>query len=342
MDLSTNYLGIKLKNPVIVGSSGLTGSVKKIQSIDKNKAGAVILKSIFEEEIAFEFTDFIEKESKKGSPPKYFEYNGKMNPIEFYNYKIREKNLKQYIQLIKESKDCVLIPVIASINCCHNSLEWISYAKQIEEAGADAIELNMFFLPSNFSKTKEETEVIYFKIIDEILKTVSIPVSLKISYYFADLGPMIKRLSESGIKGIVLFNRFFSLDFDIDTFEVKPSFVLSTPSDLSISLRWISIMANRVACDLCASTGVHNSKALIKQILAGADAVQVVSCLYNNNLSYIEILLKELETWMHNKGYKTIDDFKGKMSQNKSHNPSLYERAQFMKYFGKKEFKTKT
>ncbi len=337
MDLSVNYLGVKLKSPIIVGSSGLTNSVKKIKKAEKSGAGAVVLKSIFEEEISFEHTDFIEKESKKGGIHQYFEYDGKMNPIEFYDYKIREDNLKKYTQLISESKSTVSIPIIASINCCHNSVEWIFYAKQIEAAGADAIELNMFFLPSNFNRTKEETDAIYFRIINPILQTLNIPVSLKISYYFSDLGLMIKRLSETGVKGIVLFNRFFSPDFDIQTFEVKPSFIFSSESDFAVSLRWISIMAQRSACDLCASTGVHNSEAFIKQILAGANAVQVVSCLYKNGTNYIETLLNDLEIWMHNKGFKTIEDFRGKMSQSSSKDPSLYERVQFMKYFGGKK-----
>ena len=334
MDLSTSYLGMKLRNPIIVGSSGLTGSVKKIQEIEKKGAGAVVLKSIFEEEIAYEHTAFAEKASKGG--PQYFEYDGRMNPIEFYDYKIREDNLNKYTQLIKDSKKTVSIPVMASINCCHHSVEWVSYAKQVQDAGADALELNMFFLPSNFKKTKEETQNVYFQIIEKILHTVEIPVSLKISYYFTDLGPMIQKLSESGIKGLVLFNRFFSPDFDIDKFEVKPSFVFSTPSDLSLSLRWIAIMAERVKCDLAASTGVHNSDAVIKQLLAGANAVQVVSCLYKNGVGYIESLLKDLEVWGHNKGFKQVSDFRGRMSQNKSKDPSLHERTQFMKYFGGK------
>jgi dihydroorotate dehydrogenase (fumarate) len=263
-----------------------------------------------------------------------------MNPIEFYDYKIREDNLNNYIQLIKDSKKNVSIPVIASINCCHNSAEWISYAKQIQDAGADALELNMFFLPSNFERSQEDTQKLYFQIIENVLHMISIPVSLKISYYFTDLGPMIQRLSGTGIKGLVLFNRFFSPDFDIDKFEVKPSFTFSSPSDLSLSLRWVAVMAQRVKCDLAASTGVHDSNAVIKQILAGASAVQIVSCLYKNGIGYIETLLKDLDVWMHNKGFKRVSDFKGKMSQNQSINPSLYERTQFMKYFGDKRFNT--
>ena len=338
IDLSTDYLGMQLKNPLIVGSSGLTGSVKKIQEIEKKGAGALVLKSIFEEEIAFEHTAFMKRASKAGSQPQYFEYDGRMNPIEFYDYKIREENLGKYTRLIKESKEAVSIPVIASINCCHHSVEWISYAKQIQEAGADALELNMFFLPSNFETTAEETEKTYFQIVEKVVQALDIPISLKISYYFTDLGPMIQRLSETGIKGLVLFNRFFSPDFDLDKFEVKPSFTFSSPSDLSLSLRWVAVMAERVDCDLAASTGVHDSKGVLKQILAGATAVQLVSCLYKNGVGYIETLLEEMAVWVHNKGFRQLSDFRGKLSQKRSQNPSLYERAQFMRYFGGKNY----
>jgi dihydroorotate dehydrogenase (fumarate) len=333
MDLSVQYMGLELANPLIIGSSGLTGSVKKVKELEEKGAGAIVLKSIFEEEIAFEYTDFVKKESKRRAP-KFFEYEGRMNPIEFYDYKIREDNLNRYTRLIQDCKKNVSIPVMASINCCHNSIEWVSYAKQLEQAGADALELNMFFLPSNFERTGQDTRTIYFQIIEKVLQTVSIPVSLKISPYFTDLGPMIQTLSKTGIKGIVLFNRFFNPDFDIDKFEIKPSFTFSSPSDSALSLRWMSIMSERTGCNLAASTGIHDSDALIKQLLAGANAAQVVSCLYKNGTGYIKALLEGLEVWMHNKGFKQISDFRGKMSRSKSTDPALYERTQFMKYFG--------
>lgn len=337
VDISTDYLGIHLKNPIVVGSSGLTGSVKKIKEIEKNGAGAVVLKSIFEEEIAFEYSDFIDQASKSGPPPKYFDFDGRKNPIDFYGYLIREDNLKKYTQLIEECKSSVSIPVIASINCCYHSAEWIAYAKKLEQAGADALELNMFFLPTNFNRSREETEKIYFQVIEQILKVISIPIALKISYYFTDLGPMIQKFSDTGIKGLVLFNRFFSPDFDIDEFKIIPSYVFSTPSDLSMSLRWIAIMARRANCNLIASTGIHNGDAVIKQILAGADAVQVVSCLYNNGIGYLEQLLERLESWMGTRGFKRLSDFKGEMSQDKSLDPSIFERTQFMRYFSGKK-----
>jgi dihydroorotate dehydrogenase (fumarate) len=327
VDLSTQYLGMKLKNPVVAGSSGLTNSVKSIQDLEESGAGAVVLKSIFEEEIAFEYEDILKEASEEGVNLDQFDY---------YDFHIKGEKLDKYTTLIEESKKSVSIPVIASINCVY-SHEWTSFAKQLQTAGADALELNMFFLPSEFGRTSEEKEKAYFQIIEKVQKEVTIPIALKISYYFSNLGPMIQQLSETGIAGLVLFNRFFSPDFDIDKMEVVSSNVFSSPSDLPISLRWIAIMAERVSCDLAASTGVHDGAALIKQILAGANAVQVASTLYKNGKGQVTEMLKTLEEWMDKKGYNSLADFRGKMSQAKSSNPAAYERVQFMKYFGGKK-----
>ena len=324
VDLSTQYLGMKLKNPIIAGSSGLTDSVKGIEELEKSGAAAVVLKSIFEEEIALEYDDVLKEASKDGLNLDQFDY---------YDFHLKGEKLAGYATLIEESKRAVSIPIIASINCVY-SHEWTSFAKTLQTAGADALELNMFFLPSDFERTSEEKENAYFQIIEKIRKEVTIPVALKISHYFSNLGPMIQKLSETGIGGLVLFNRFYSPDFDIDKMEVIPSNIFSFPSDLSISLRWIAIMAERVSCDLAASTGVHDGEALIKQLLAGANAVQVASTLYLNGRDRIAEMLKTLEKWMGEKGYESLADFRGKMSQAKSRNPSAYERVQFMKYFG--------
>ena len=325
-DLTTEYLGLTLKNPIIAGSSGLTDSVKGVKALEEHGAGAVVLKSIFEEEIAFEYEDVMKEASAGGMNLEQFDY---------YDFKIKGDKLEQFTTLIKESKKSVSIPVIASINCVY-SHEWTSFANQLETAGADVLELNMFFLPSEFGRTSEEKEKAYFEVIEKVLKQVSIPVALKISYYFSNLGPMIQKLSDTGISGLVLFNRFYSPDIDIDKLEIVPSNVFSTPSDLPISLRWIAIMAERVNCDLAASTGVHDGVALIKQILAGANAVQVVSAMYKQGKGHIDEMLNTLNEWMDKKGFSRITDFRGKMSQAKSEDPAAYERVQFMKYFGGK------
>ncbi len=323
-DFTTEYLGLKLKNPIIAGSSGLSASVKGVKELAENGAGAVVLKSIFEEEIMFEYDDILNQADKKGVNLEQFDY---------YDYQLKSDKIKKYTNLIAESKKSTSIPVIASINCVY-SHEWVSFARQLEEAGADALELNMFFLPSEFDRTTEEKEKAYFQIIEKVQKEIGIPIALKISYYFSNLGPMIQKLSNTGVAGLVLFNRFYSPDFDIDKLEVVSSNVFSNPADLAISLRWIAIMAERVNCDLAASTGVHDGAALIKQILAGADAVQVVSALYQQGKGSIFTMLKTLEQWMEQKGYESLSDFRGKMSQAKSSDPAGYERVQFMRYFG--------
>ena len=327
MDLSTKYLGLDLKNPVIVGSSGLTDSVKKIVELEKNGAAAVVLKSIFEEEITMEYEKVLAEEA----PSRY-----KDDYLDYFDYKIKEQNIKKYIKLISEAKEKVKIPVIASINCT-TSHEWAFFAGKIEEAGADALELNIFVLPSTINKTLDDIDHIYLEIINNVKNVIKIPLAIKISYFFSNLGRAISVLSKTGINGIVLFNRFYSPDIDLEKMEIISTNVLSTPQELPISLRWIGIMANRVNCDLAASTGIHDGKAVVKQLLAGATAVQMVSAIYQNGPEYLKKVIKEIEEWMKAKGFDSIDEFRGKLSQEKYVEPTLYERVQFMKYFSDRE-----
>jgi len=324
--LATTYLGLKLRNPIIVGSSGLTATVAGVKELEEKGAGAVVLKSIFEEEIAVELDQII-KSAKRTA------YN--LEQFDYMDYRLREEKINKYTQLIEGCKKAVSIPVIASVNCVY-SHEWTAYAKHLESAGADALELNMFFLPSDLTRGSHEKEKAYLKIVEKVQKEVSIPIALKISYYFTDLGPMIQELSKTGISGLVLFNRFYSPDFDIEKLEVTPANVFSSPAELYLSLRWMAMMSGRVKCDLAASTGVHDGKAVIKQLLAGAKAVQVVSALYKKGKGHIQTMLTDLEAWMNRKGYKNIRQFRGKISQKKSTNPAIYERMQFMKTFGTK------
>jgi dihydroorotate dehydrogenase (fumarate) len=337
MDTSTRYLGLELKNPIITGSSGMTSSVDKVKALEAQGAGAVVLKSIFEEEVALEYADFVEKSPKDPNGQPYFEYEGRISPIEYYKYILREENLKKYVDLVGESKKALSIPVMASINCFLQSVEWLAYAKHLEAAGADALELNMFFPPTDFETDSAATTAFYFDTCTAVTEKLSIPVALKISPYFTDLGPMIQKLSRTGIGGLVLFNRFFSPDIDIDKMALTPGFVFSNPAELALSLRWIAIMANKVDCDLAASTGIHDGGAVVKQLLAGADAVQVASCLYKNGSDHIKTMLQQLEGWMASKGCRGLADFKGKLSQEKSADPAIYDRTQFMRYFGGKK-----
>lgn len=329
MNLSVNYLGLKLKSPIVVGSSGLTSSLERLKKIEAAGAGAVVLKSIFEEEIYNEYESILEKDKKEGTPD--------LGYLDYYDYKIKQDNIKNYLQLIRDAKKTLDIPVIASVNCV-SSWEWNFFAKRIREAGADALEVNLFILPSDFNITSDKVEKTYLQIINNIKSAVDIPVSVKLSYYFADLAAFVKRISESNVDGVVLFNRFFHPDFNIENFTLVPTNVLSQDSDLAISLRWMSIMAGRINCDLIASTGVHDGASIIKEILAGADAVQVVSALYKNGIETISKMLQEVRDWMEKHGFNSLDDFRGKMSQANSPNPAEYERVQFMRYFESKKY----
>ncbi len=326
-DLSTTYLGLQLRNPIIAASSGLTKTLHQIQELDKRGVGAVVLKSIFEEEINFEMKKNIAQMSKPSSiyPEIY----------DAFDFSAMEDGVSKYLFLIEDAKKSVNIPIIASINCV-DAEEWTSFAKRIQDAGADAIELNMFILPSDLNRTGDDNEKVYFDVIEKVRKEITIPVSLKISYYFSNLANMIKNLSETGINGLVLFNRFYSPDIDINDLEVNSSNIYSTPSDISISLRWIAIMANRVKCDLAASTGVHDGAAVVKQLLAGANAVQVASTLYKQGFSAITEMTEFLNNWMTKKKFNTIKDFQGKLSQSATNNPAAYERVQFMQHFAGK------
>ncbi len=325
--LSTNYAGLELKGPIIAGSSGLTGSIEKMKEMEAAGASAIILKSIFEEEIDLEY----HKMMKTMAPNEaYMEY------LDYFDLRIKQNNIEKYIELIKVAKKELTIPVFGSINCSY-SHEWLYFAEKIEKAGVDGIELNMFFMPTDFRRDSNEKEKIYFEIVNSVVKTVKVPVTLKISHYFSNLGPMIQKLSETGVKGIVLFNRFFDIDIDLDKKEVIHANYLSNPAEINMPLRWISIMANRVSTDLCASTGIHTPEGILKMILSGASAVQIVSAIYKNGSHYIKDLESGVLSWMQKNGYQSISDFKGLLSQSKSDDPSLYERVQFMRYFSDRE-----
>lgn len=323
MNLETTYMGLKLKNPIIVGSSGLTNSVENIVEIERNGAAAVVLKSLFEEQIIHAAHATFAEQEFGNYYPEADDY--------IRNY-TRENDVAKYISLISDSKKAVNIPIIASINCVSGN-EWLDFAKRVENAGADALELNVFILPSDPDKEGIDNEAIYFDIAEKILAAVKIPVSLKISYYFSGLARMITKLSWTGVKSIVLFNRFFSPDFDIENLEVKSSFVFSSPADLSISLRWVAMMSSHIKCEIAASTGVHDGNGVVKQLLAGAQVVQIASVLYKKGFKEISAMLDTLENWMDRKNFSNIADFRGKMSVEDVKNPAAFERVQFMKHF---------
>lgn len=323
-NLNVKYLGLDLKNPIIAGSCGLTNSIQNLKSLEKAGAGAVVLKSIFEEEI---YLEYAQEFNKLGA------FDNNLEFLDYYDYEIKKDNLKHYLDLIREAKSQLTIPVIASINCM-TAQEWEFFAKKVEDAGADAIELNMFILPSNLSLSSQDHEKIFFDVISRVTSKVKIPVSLKISPYFSALGSIIKDLSASEIKGLVLFNKMYSPDIDIESEKISGTGVLSHAGDYKLSLRWIGMMANRVNCDLSASTGVHDWQTVVKLLLAGANTVQIASLLYQEGFSVIEQLTENLQNWMSRHGYNSIDDFRGKLGIDNETNLAEYERVQFMKNFG--------
>ena len=323
-NIETSWMGLKLKNPIIAASSGLTNSVENIVELERNGVGAVVLKSLFEEQIANAVDHTMEQDEFANYYPEAEDY--------IRNY-TQSNDVSIYLDLIRTSKQAVSIPIIASINCVSDSDDWVSFAKKIENAGADGLELNIFILPSDPGKAGEENEKVYFDIAEKVTKAITIPVALKVSYYFSGLAQHLTKLSWTNIKGLVLFNRFFSPDIDIESMEVKSSFVFSHPSSLAISLRWVAMLSPHVKCDIAASTGVHDSTALIKQLLAGAQVIQIASVLYKKGFKEIGIMAGELEERMDGKGFNSLDDFRGKLNTSQYENPAAYERVQFMKHF---------
>lgn len=326
-DLSTSYMGLKLKSPIIVSSSGLTNSLQDIIELEKHGAGAIVLKSLFEEEIVTE----MEHELRKMQSENYIY----PETMEFYSTNNVEDTLTNYLKLITDCKQHTKMPIIASIHCisAHN---WPYFAKSLEDAGANALELNISILPSDPNLNSREIEKVYFDIIHAVKNEVSIPISIKISPYFSNLAGMITRFANAGVDGIVLFNRFYSSDIDIDSFDIIPAPMFTSSTDYVLPLRWISIMSDRVNCDLSASSGIHDGATLIKMILAGASTIQVASTLYKNGYAHIKIMLNELKTWMSSKDFSNIDQIKGMLCQSKSVNPAGYLRVQFMKYYAQK------
>lgn len=324
MDLSIKYLGYTLKNPIIIGSSGLTNSVEKIIELEKHNAGAVVLKSLFEEQIlanaSNNSTDYLY--------PEAYDY------ISEYS---KSNSVDKYLELIEGARKAVNIPIIASINARSDG-EWVEYAKKMEKAGAHAIELNISILPTDPNINCKKIEDLHLKILQKVKKKISIPIAVKISSYSSGLAHLVKEISWSKTAdSIIMFNRFYNPDIDINKMEMTTSNVFSKPEDMMPSLRWIAILAEKFDTAFVASTSVYDGEDAIKQILVGADAVQVVSSIYKNGSSYIETILDQIKDWMQTKNFQSIKDFKGKMSISKLKQPNVFERVQFMKYYGNVE-----
>jgi dihydroorotate dehydrogenase (fumarate) len=320
IDLTTSYAGLKLKSPLIVSSSGLTNSVDRIRKMAASGAGAVVLKSLFEEQILHEI----------GNMASAADYPEAGDYLKTY---ARENSVESYLALIRDAKKAVDIPVIASINCVSGT-EWVEFAGKIESAGADALELNIYFLPIDKEKDPRFYENAYLDLVSAVRKNSSLPLVVKLGSGFSHVTWMVHQLSLRGASATVLFNRFYTPDIDTKDLTFGSSEVLSSPADLRHSLRWIGIVSSQVdRIDLAASTGVHSGLAVVKQILAGATAVQICSVLYRNGIEYLRDMITEMKRWMEKHQYESPGDFRGLMSYKHLKDPSVYERAQFIKYF---------
>jgi dihydroorotate dehydrogenase (fumarate) len=338
-DLQTSYLGLKLKNPLVAGSCGLTNSVHNIKEIANQGAGAVVVKSVFEEQINIETHKVIK--SEEGNLKTFTRAPSNLLGHRVHDYDeaydyiydfARSNTLNKYLDFLREAKKSVDIPVIASINCVSNN-DWHAFSKKIEETGVDALELNIYILPSDWRRNSEENEKIYYDIINEVKNYINLPLSVKIGFYFSSLAQSVQKLSHTGIKGVVLFNRPYNTDFDIEKMEVSHGSIYSNEFEYNHTLRWVSILAGNLGCDISASTGVHSWEAFVKQLLAGATTVQIASALYTEGFGIIPSIIEETKAWMKNHLFENVDSFRGKLSKSKMENPAAIERVQFMKLY---------
>lgn len=322
--LKTTFAGLELRNPIIISSSGLTDSAEKNQKFYEAGAGAIVLKSLFEEQIMLE-ADWL------GDPNMYPE--GSDYLVEY----IRQNKLSEYLELIKATKKVCPIPVIASINC-YQDAEWIEFAQQMEAAGADAIEVNILAFQTDIHYNYGSFEQRHIDILSHIKKTVSIPVIMKLGDNLTNPVALIDQLYANGAGAVVLFNRFYQPDIDIEKMKQISGNVFSTGNELSKSLRWIGIASAAVSkLDYAASGGIHSPEGIVKAILAGASAVEICSAFYQSSYALVEEYIRFLNLWMDRKGMETISQFKGMLNVSDLNGVNTFERAQFMKYFSSRK-----
>lgn len=321
--LKTTFAGLPLRNPVIISSSGLTNSAEKNKKLELAGAGAIVLKSVFEEQIMMQAHHMATYGSPEGD--------------DYLNTYVRSHAINEYISLIEETKRICTIPVIASINCFSNS-EWTEFARMMELAGADALELNILSLQTEKEYQFGVFEQRHIDILSNVKRHISIPVIVKLGSNFTNPIALINQLYANGAAAVVLFNRFYQPDINIESKSYTSGEVFSHPSDLANGLRWTAIASAHVPqVDYAVSGGVHDGEAIVKAILAGASAVEVCSAIYQKGNSTIETMTHELSGWMHKNGYETISEFKSEMNALSTGESSPFERTQFMKYFSSKE-----
>lgn len=319
MTLQTSYMGLQLKNPIVVSSSNLTSTVEGVRKAADAGAGAVVLKSLFEEQIAYE-TGQAGEDVDMGAHPEAAEYISEMG---------NQLGPRGYLELIKGAKDAVDIPVIASVNCT-SPRWWVTYGRQLEDAGADALELNIALMPTS-AQPSVEIEEYYSEIVREVNAETKLPLAVKIGPYFTSMTGISHALEEAGADALVLFNRFYQLDIDVGHRTLTSGYQFSAPEEIHMPLRWTSILSGRVEIDLAASTAVYTGQDVIKMLLAGSSAVQVCSTVYKNGHERIGKMLGELEKWMGKHGLADVASFKGSLSQARSKEPQRYERLQYIK-----------
>lgn len=323
VDLSTTYMGMQLKHPIIASASPLSEQPGNIKRMEDAGASAVVMFSLFEEQI-----------KQEAAALEHFMSVGTESYAEALSYFPSSEEFHagpdRYLEILYQASQSVDIPIIASLNGITNE-GWIEYAKKMEEAGAKGIELNIYYIPGDLNVSGREVEQRYLDITRAVKASVSIPVALKLSAYFSSLGYMAKQFDDAGADGLVLFNRFYQPDFDIETMEVEPSLNLSSRNQIRIRLLWIALLHGRIKASIAASTGVHTHVEVIKYLMAGADAVMTTSAVLRNGIGYLTTLFDGLHGWMQERGYESVGQMKGSMSQKNVADPTAFERANYIK-----------
>ncbi len=323
VDLSTKYLGLKLVNPLVVAACPLTESTDNLRRLEAAGVAAAVLPSLFEEQIEHDEKE-ISRVYEQGAESfaEALSYFPEMD-----DYRVGPET---YLRHIEEAKKAVKIPIIASLNGTSRG-GWIRYAKLMQDAGADALELNVYFIAADTEMTGQQVESQYLELVAAVKQSVSIPLAVKVGPYFSSPGYMARRLVESGADGLVLFNRFLQPDINLDTLETAPRLALSTPFESLLPLRWIAILRGRVQASLALTSGIHDADGLIKAILAGADVAMIASVLYKKGFAQVGEILQAMQTWMEEREYESVDQMRGSMSQVNCPDAAAFERGNYMK-----------
>jgi dihydroorotate dehydrogenase (fumarate) len=318
-DLSTQYLGLQLPTPLVLASSALSNRVDNLEMAEGHGAGAVVLRSLFEEQLEAQ-NSALEEELSRGADS---------SPEARTYFPPQRVGPHEYLSLVERAKRALEIPVIASLNCCAPG-SWTGYARDIEQAGADALEVNLYALEADPAVSSADVEARYLDVVRAIRGAVKIPIAVKLSPFFTSLGHFAARLDQAGVGGLVLFNRFLQPDLSLERMAAMPTMTLSSPAEALLPLRWIGLLHGRVKADLAASTGVYDAPGALKQILAGATVVQLASALVKNGIPYLGKILQGMEEWMDKRAAATLADVRGTLSQRAVQDPGAFERAQYV------------